>query len=327
MDAQQRGGGRGRFLALTLIFLACLGGAVYVYQNQIKSAISGAKTKVLGTPPEIADVKQVVRPRGSVLNLLADQTDREFDYPGLLTRELFRQGLLIAARDEMGLQTRDGALREWKEPPTSADTLQLDLVAKEMAVHDVSEPASTWIHEKYSTWPSDFDSGVAKIEEMSRKEYVDALKNAGWTGTGNTKKADGAAPAKAEAQLAEMEELSQFAALRETGELIRTDGESPQRLGVLVRAYANLGQLTRYHWSLEYAVYTARALIYAQRMVNEDPNSAFALWHRAYARAMAGTFKGGRWMIWMRRRKSKAKRHRIGYRCWIRFAVTRLESW
>src|SRR5580700_11268382 len=33
----------------------------------------------------------------------------------LLTRELFRQALLISARDELGLQTRDESLREWPD--------------------------------------------------------------------------------------------------------------------------------------------------------------------------------------------------------------------
>ena len=294
MQTDRRGGG-GRFLVLGILFLGCLGGAVYVYLDQIKAVISGETgigSSKSAEGPGIVDVKQVVKPRGKVLYLLADQTDRPFEYPGLVLQEVFRQGLLIAARDEMGLQTRDGSLREWNGTPRDTDSLQMDLVGKEVGVHDVADPPSTWVHEKYPTWPSDFDKGVAKIEAMSRDDFVVMLKSAGWTGSGNAKKADGAPPTDAEKQLGEMEELSQFAVLRETGELIRSDGESPQRLGVLVRAYANLGQLTRYHWSLEYAVYTARALLYAQRLVNENPNSAFALWHRAYARAMAGTFKG-----------------------------------
>jgi hypothetical protein len=127
---------------------------------------------------------------------------------------------------------------------------------------------------------------------MSREEYVRALKKAGWSGSGNLVKSDAPAPADVDAKLAEMEELSQFGVVRETHAAIRADGESLSRSGALVRAYANLGQLTRYHWSLEYAVFTARSLLYAQRMVVNNPNSAAALWHRAYARAMAG-MQGG----------------------------------
>jgi len=38
-------------------------------------------------------------------------------------------------------------------------------------------------------------------------------------------------------------------------------------------------------------VFKARALLYAQRLVaSETPHSAYALWHRAYARGMAGLY-------------------------------------
>jgi tetratricopeptide (TPR) repeat protein len=123
---------------------------------------------------------------------------------------------------------------------------------------------------------------------MSRKDFVDALRKAGWSGNGNIVKEDAPPPADSESRLEGLEELPLFGLLRESYALIRNDGESLPRLGVLVRAYANLGQLSRYHWSREYAVYTARSLLYAQRMVATHPNSAIALWHRAYARALAG---------------------------------------
>ena len=71
-------------------------------------------------------------------------------------------------------------------------------------------------------------------------------------------------------------------------EAIRKDGESEARLGVLVRGYAHLGQLTRYHWSIEHQVFIARSLLYAARMVKNNPTSPIPLWHRAYAMALAG---------------------------------------
>src|SRR5690349_438142 len=42
---------------------------------------------------------------------LPELLDRTTDY-GVLRRELYRQALLIAAREELGLQTRDAVLRE-----------------------------------------------------------------------------------------------------------------------------------------------------------------------------------------------------------------------
>jgi hypothetical protein len=150
MQTDKRGGG-GRFLVLGILFLGCLGGAIYVYLDQIKAVISGETgigSSKSAAEPGIVDVKQVVKPRGKVLYLLADQTDRPFDYSGLLLHEVFRQGLLIAARDEMGLQTRDGSLREWNGTPRDTDCLEMDLVGKEVGVHDVADPPSTWVHEK-----------------------------------------------------------------------------------------------------------------------------------------------------------------------------------
>src|SRR5262249_26434699 len=140
--------------------------------------------------------------------------------------------------------------------------------------------------------PTDLNELTEITEKMSRGDFVDALEKAGWSGMANSVKQDAPAPDDTEDRLSQMEELSQFGLLRETHALIRTDGESQQRLGALVRAYANLAQLTRYHWSSEYGIYTARSLLYAQRMVINDPQSAFPLWHRAYARAMAGLNSG-----------------------------------
>ena len=82
--------------------------------------------------------------------------------------------------------------------------------------------------------------------------------------------------------------LSQFSALRDLHGLHRTEGESPATLAAMVRAYAHLGQLTMLHWNASHCVYQVRSLLYAQRWVARDPTSALAMWHRAYALALAG---------------------------------------
>jgi len=46
---------------------------------------------------------------------------------GLLTRELVRQALLIAARDEMGLATRDASLREDVQRDSNAEGTPLEI--------------------------------------------------------------------------------------------------------------------------------------------------------------------------------------------------------
>ena len=221
--------------------------------------------------------------------LRPNRIQRALPTRGLLMQEILRQSVLIAARDELGLQTRDGHLREWR------GNVPLEF-AQEMAfgpadVRLMDKPGSqvaVWFHSYPVDWITDYSALVENAESMSRTEFVAVIEKDGWTGAPNDAKESGPAPADAENLLAEMEQLSQLAAVREAHALIHTDGESLDRLGVLVRGYANLGQLTRFQWSQEYSVFQARSLLYAQRMVVAHPESPVPLWHRAYARAMAG---------------------------------------
>jgi tetratricopeptide (TPR) repeat protein len=230
---------------------------------------------------------------------------------GRLQRELFRQAVLIAARDGLGLSTRDQALREWREEPPASRTL-VPKIDGRLLMLQIQPPAidarrtqglppdpqdenanpsnpSIWhVQLNKPEYSQDIASTAKSMEKLSRSAFVKALEQAGFPGTANLEKLNAPAPDDAEARLAKLEALSQFAVLRETHQVIHADGESQQRLGALVRAYANLGQITRFHWSLENQVYFARALLYANRMVAASPNTSFALWHRAYALAFAG---------------------------------------
>jgi TPR repeat protein len=69
---------------------------------------------------------------------------------------------------------------------------------------------------------------------------------------------------------------------------MQEQGESPELLGALVRAYVNLGVLSETHWHTTHKAYKARALIYAQRLVVRQKSDAWSLWHRAYAWALVG---------------------------------------
>ena len=207
----------------------------------------------------------------------------------LLDRELFRQAVLIAARDGLGCQTRDESLREWKEAPPASSLLEPFYDPIQMGLGRVAQKDAIW-QRPYGAlaWNGSYAPRVADLEALSRGDFVKELSRMRYGGPVPPARADAPGPPQAETLLSQLDELSQFDLLRQTHALIRTDGESPQRLGILVRAYSNLSQLTRYHWSLEHEVYSARALLYAQRMVATDPKSAFALVHRAYAWAMVG---------------------------------------
>ena len=125
-------------------------------------------------------------------------------------------------------------------------------------------------------------------ERLSRKEFVEGLKQAGFQGQPNARDENIAVPEKIEELLGEMNFLSQFRALRELHATIRSTGESAALLGALSRGYAHLGVLTEYYWHPAHKVFKARALLYAQRGLARDEKSPVARWHRAYAAALAG---------------------------------------
>jgi tetratricopeptide (TPR) repeat protein len=224
-----------------------------------------------------------------------------------MVRELARQALLIAGRDELGLNTRDGVLREW-EPDTNgippADALGLPVL--QMDMHQKTQdavvmkidlstlgPNSTLLFSDDLSTPRENKSWVsiplalANIEPLSRGKYLDQLKSLGFKGDIKSK-GDKDIPDGVDHLLYQTTLLAPYAALQQVHAAIRESGESPLRLSALVRGYANLGQLTRFQWSSIHKALTARSLLYAQRMVNLDPDSPFAYYNRAYAFALTG---------------------------------------
>ncbi len=230
-------------------------------------------------------------PGHNVVWLAVGQRQAYPKHYGLLAWELYRQAWLIAARDGLGLQTRDQSLREWRDDPPADQLLTPSVAGKQITIRarSTADPQVLWTGELVgANFPPTYTAIVETAEKLSRGEFIDALRQHGYTGTSNDVNALAPGQLEAEGLVGHLDELSQLAAIRLTHETIRTDGESPQSLGMLVRAYANLSQLTRLQWSTENRVYAARALLYSQRMVAAEPDSAWALWHRAYARALVG---------------------------------------
>ena len=248
----------------------------------------------------------------------------ELTYQSLLIREIARQAVLIAGRDGLGLSTRDATLREPLDVPAgdaaAAALPPLDLHWYVIAEHeawfaladnDPSQPRygtpgpgtiagapltiKPWI--EHSMTPRKTGYGrfapvaelVQQAEALSRKELIAALERAGFAGKANTRDANGKLAKATADRLDHLDLFSQFQAVRETHAEIRAKGESRARLAALVRGYANLGQLAQFYWHADHNALTARALLYAERMVaTAKQPSAVALWHRAYARALAG---------------------------------------
>ena len=216
---------------------------------------------------------------------------------GVLAREIVRQAAWLAAHDEFGLTTRDGALRE-PLPEALGDHQQLYVGA----VFDTKKPfrftisrgarrnllgSGEYVLPVAPASPVDYVKLLERAETLSRKEFVEALRKGGFRGKAN-RRSEAKVPDSVEKLLGQLTFTAQFAAVRELHGLIRSQGESPALRGALVRGYANLGVLTEYHWYASYKIFWARALLSAQRLVAADPQSASALWHRSYALALAG---------------------------------------
>ena len=227
-----------------------------------------------------------------------------------LVRELARQSLLIVARDEFGLYTRDGILREWA--PDAKGNPPVDALGKPsllMNVRSTPNPGETciWLYvnvpgrpcvlnvllkpptpEKSRT-PVSIPRMLEKIEPTGQNVFFDQLKKLGYT-PNKRPRCDEEVPPEIDHLLYQTTFFSAYSAIQQVHAAIRESGESPARLSALVRGYANLGELTRFQWSSIQKVMTARSLLYAQQMVREDPDSAFSYYNRAYALALTGLY-------------------------------------
>jgi len=216
----------------------------------------------------------------------------------LTMRELIRQAFLLAARDEVGLSTRDVMLREDfpENPDPKSVPFRLSASANGSEQHASIDyklgrgPEEYWrsaekvdAKDPNPKWLATF---AEKAEALSRGEFKGLLTRSGGKGALHAARASSEVPPATSDLLWTWNEISVLAGLRRVHAEIRDKGESPQLLAALVVGYANLGSLTEYHYSGSHKVYHARALLYAERLLRKTDESSWALWHRAYARML-----------------------------------------
>ncbi len=220
----------------------------------------------------------------------------EMTTQSILNRELVRQALLIAARDELGLATRDELMDDMTPAPGEAPPLELATLLRMKECHALirrgtGDSAEVLQTHDLGTNPDsskfNFDLTV-KAEELSRKEFVAFLKQQGLEGRPNAIRDDAPVPADVEARLEQLSFADHVAALRSLHAAIRADGESPARLAALARAYAQLGVLAQYQWHPAHKIFKARAILYAERLCARRPDEAVGLRARAFVRALVG---------------------------------------
>src|SRR5579883_2281849 len=113
-----------RLLVLLLLFVV-VGVVASIRFPQFIEALHGNKKPPL-PPPLIALTPEPKLPRGNVLWLSKGKMDFLPGSCGAIFPELFRQAMGIAARDQLGLQTRDENLREFDDDSPESATLVLE---------------------------------------------------------------------------------------------------------------------------------------------------------------------------------------------------------
>jgi tetratricopeptide (TPR) repeat protein len=222
--------------------------------------------------------------------------------PGpLLARELIRQAILVAARDEMGLTTRDAILGDERPQGASARTVPLELFYAASTVktpevrYVLSRPAKPkpetlweWKFQAALDDPETIAKLAEQAEAFSRGELKALLGRTAALKAVPAARRLAVVPNEAEERLWEFNELAVLDAVRRIHAEILAHGESPELLAALAIGYANLGSLTSYYFSPAHKAFSARALLYAQRLLHETKGSGWALWHRAYVRTLVG---------------------------------------
>ena len=214
----------------------------------------------------------------------------------ILERELARQAFLLAAREELGLATRDKSLREAFPPEADPAVLPFDILFTRVP----GEPVRVMVFrqqgkgyevlwQKQLKLPIDhhFEDLVTQCEALSRTDFVDVMKRAGMQPRPRPVAADERSE-PTDIQPPEWNVIAQFASLRRLHATLRTHGETPALLAALARAYADIGAETAFLWSPAHKVFEARALLYAERLVQRAGADQFSLWNRAYVRALVG---------------------------------------
>lgn len=288
--------GRGPWLATILVVLASMAPAVAAPDDGPPGSISTFrlwKPRTDGgggrAPGVIAVDAKVAEP---------PPEDQWHDH-GILIREIVRQAVLMAAREERGMRVRDGLLHDPAPDGAPDAVLELDVRFASRRSKPRAKLSRVTGDRRDVLWEHavpqpegeapDFAALIRTMEAASREEIPKALDRVVESVPRREAKGPGGAAAgEAEDRLNRLEFLSEFSALRDLHAARARGDLSAKVAGAIVRAYANLGVLTEYHWSPAHKALKARALLYAERMANADGKGPWGLWHRAYARALVG---------------------------------------
>jgi len=172
-------------------------------------------------------------------------------------KQLKRQALLIAARDELGALTRDAFLSESRQPEAILIE-DIDEISINIGLSDQDRIVAEVDYQKF----------LSEMEKTSRNEMVRILEAKGLKKQAFPQSSELAElPQDTGKLLREYALIQQVEALRQIHYLIRTQGESFALLKSLVQGYTQLQLLTNVSIRDTHRVFQARAVLYAQRAV------------------------------------------------------------
>lgn len=232
------------------------------------------------------------------------------DHRGRLLQELVRQAMLIAARDGLGLTTRDQTLGELSLETGAGESTAVELPGGSIQIvssmpgnfgdidalsitvfrEGTEGPQVLWekkVPVSQPRWKM-VEHLSAKLEHLARNDFVAVLREAGYEGTGSEWVKNAPVPEDVQQAAMDWNMMPQFFAIRTLHRLIREEGESAERLAALAESYARLGTLTAHHMSPAHQAFKARALLYSQRLSVIVGRYPAAFESRAYVLALLG---------------------------------------
>jgi tetratricopeptide (TPR) repeat protein len=257
----------------------------------------------------------------------ADVDNQGGRFQPLLARELVRQALLISARDELGLVTRDEVIGDaaLKETPQAvaefASVFRFGSGKSQILVRRGGDGKGESILNRELDGNAGEFGYLPKLavltESLSRTELPTALKALGLSGKPNVVRDSALLPANVDDRLKTLGFLENLTAIRDLHAAIRVDGESSSRLGALARGYAQLGILSEFHWHPAHKAFKARALLYAQRLAARDAVSPWGLWNRAFVLALVGLPREAQADLDEARKRADASRTKPAQPDWV----------
>ncbi|HEY5316028.1 MAG TPA: tetratricopeptide repeat protein [Pirellulales bacterium] len=211
----------------------------------------------------------------------------------ILAREIFRQSLLLAAREDFGLSTRDEQLGESYTPADSVAVFTVDVQFEDSKpsgikiVREVGSKSETVLEEKIDL-PLDYPRLVERAERLATTRFAEALQAAGCTKRDSETLPAATLPSGIARPLAQMRMISQFDAVRRLHACQANARATPATTDALVRGYANLGLLTSFLCHPAPKIFKARALLYAERLCRTSAENPAAWWLRGYALSLTG---------------------------------------